>query len=426
MLNEKQRELGRRNFLKAVATVPVAGALLWKTYRARPVKAAIVGTGGQGRVLLENAPTSHLRLVAVCDIAPDNLERGLKVARERHDPEAQAYADYNEMLQRSDIEAVLVAAPLWMHEPLTLAALRAGKHVFCEKTMAHSTDECRRMIEASLAARRNLQIGHQRVANPLYHEAYSLVKNGVIGDVYHVRSLWHRNTDWRRSVPEKLEMDPAAHGYPTLEHLKNWRLYDKYSQGLMAELGSHQLQVVNWIADSVPLNVYASGGVYRYKDGREAADHVYAIFEYPEDLTVTYSTIQSNQYDHYYEQIMGTEGTIILQSEREAMLFPEGSKEFEATQISAKSAATGPVMSASESRLRDAAGSSVGGSTSGYNPLAAYRDELAAFCSTIRYWTANPCDGRAGMAACVPILVANQSMREGRKLEIGPEMYEVT
>ncbi len=426
MLNEKQRELGRRNFLKAVATVPVAGGLLWKTYRARPVATAIVGTGGQGGVLLENAPTSHMRIVAVCDIAPDSLERGLKVARQRHDPEAQGYTDYEELLKRRDIEAVLVATPLWLHEPLTVAALQAGKHVFCEKTMAHSVEQCRNMISASQRARRNLQIGHQRVANPLYHEAYNLIHNGVIGDVYHVRALWHRNTDWRRRVPETLDVNPVAHGYDSLEHLKNWRLYKKYSQGLMAELASHQLQIVNWFTGQNPVSVFASGGVFRYQDGRESADHVYAIFEYPENLTLTYSSIQSNQYDHYYEQIMGTEGTILLQGEREAMLFPEGSKEYVATQISAQAAAAGPVMSASESRLRDAAGSSVAGSASGYNPLAAYRDELAAFCSTIRYWTDNPCDGTAGMAACSPIILANQSMEQGRKLAIGPEMYATT
>ncbi len=427
MLNEKQRELGRRNFLKAVATVPAAGALLWKTYRSRPVRAGIVGCGGQGGVLLENAPPSHMRIVAVCDIAPDNLERALKVARQRHDPEAQGYQDFNEMLARRDIEAVLVATPLWMHEPVTVAALNARKHVFCEKTMAHTAEECRRMIAASLARRRNLQIGHQRVANPLYHEAYNLIHGGVIGDVYHVRALWHRNTDWRRRVPESLDMDPRQYGYENLEHLKNWRLYDKYSQGLMAELGSHQLQVVNWFAGANPTSVYASGGVHRFTDGREAADHVYAIFEYPENLTLTYSTIQSNKYDHYYEQIMGTKGTIVLQGEREAMLFMEDGKEIEATKIDAgKAAASGPMMSASESRLRDAAGSAVGGTSSGYNPLAAYRDELAAFCSTIRYWTPNPCDGQAGLNACVPILLANQSMKERRKIDIGPEWYSAT
>ncbi len=425
MLNERQMQIGRRNFIRAVATVPAAGALLWRSRRMRPVRAAIVGSGGQGRVLIENAPTTHLRLVAVCDIAPDNLQKGLDTVRQLHDPEAMGYSDYNEMLARRDIEAVLVATPLWYHEPVTVAALQARKHVFCEKTMAHSVEQCRSMGEAALRYRRNLQIGHQRAYNPLYREAYELIQNGIIGDVYHIRALWHRNTDWRRSVPD-IDLDPEPYGYPTLEHLKNWRLYKKYSQGLMAELGSHQLQIVNWFTGSKPSSVFASGGVYRYQDGREVPDHVYAVFEYPENLTFTYSTIQSNKQDHYYEQIMGTEGTILLSGEREAYLFSEGNKGSKATQISVEAAADAPVLTASESRLRDAAGSAVSAASSNYNPLQAYKDELAGFCNTIRHGAPNLCNAEEGMNACVPILRANESVEAGRKMDIPPQLYYTT
>lgn len=426
MWTKKQREIGRRNFVKAVATVPAAGALLWKSRGMRPVRAAIVGSGGQGRVLLENAPTTHMRVVAVCDIAPDNLEKGLAVVRKRHDPEAKGYRDYAEMFKRSDIEAVLVAVPLWLHEPVAVAALKARKHVFSEKTMAYSVEQCRNMNAVAEAARRNLQIGHQRAYNPLYQEAYQLIHHGVIGDVYHVRALWHRNTDWRRKVPESLDMNPVAYGYANLEQLKNWRLYKKYSQGLMAELASHQIHVVNWFSGARPTSVFASGGIYRYRDGREVADHMFVTFEYPENLTLTYSTIQSNKFDHYYEQIMGTEGTLVLSQEREAMLFSEGKKGSQATRIAVEAASSGPVLSASESRLRDAAGSSVASTSSTYNALQAYRDELAGFCNTIRHRAPNLCGGADGMDACVPILMANQSMEKGEKLKIPPHLYYTT
>ncbi len=426
MLNEQQVEIGRRNFIKAVSTVPVAGALLWKARAMRPVRAGIVGAGGQGGVLIENAPSSHMRLVAVADIAPDNLEKGLEKVRKLHDPEAQGFADYREMLKRNDIEAVLVATPLWMHEPVTVAALEAGKHVFCEKTMAHSLEECRSMAAAGSSSGRTLQIGHQRTYNPLYHEAYELIQQGMIGDVYHIRSVWHRNTNWRRSVPN-IEFDPSTYGYPTLEHLKNWRLYKKFSQGLMAELGSHQLQIVNWFTGEVPNRVFGSGGIFRYKDGREVPDHVYVTYEYPGDLTFTYSSIQSNKFDHYYEQIMGTEGTIVLTGEREALLFSEGQKGTKATEISAQAAAgPGPVMSASESRLRDAAGSSTSASASGYNPLAAYRDELAGFCNTLRHGAPNLCDAEVGQNACVPIILANEAIETGKIIDIPAEAYYTT
>ena len=198
MMNEEQRKLGRRNFIKAVATVPPTGALVWKASSMSPVKAGIIGIGSQGGVLMENAPPSHIRISAVCDIFPPNREKALKIAKERFDPQAIAYPDHQELLGRKDIEAIIIAAPLWMHEPLAIDALKAGKHVFTEKAMAHSIEGCRRMIDAANSARKNLQVGHQRNYNPLYQEAFELIQGGVIGDVYHVRTLWHRNKSWRR------------------------------------------------------------------------------------------------------------------------------------------------------------------------------------------------------------------------------------
>lgn len=426
MLTEQQREIGRRNFLQAMATVPPAGALLWKARRMRPVRTGIVGCGGQGGVLIENCPKTHMHLVAMCDIAPDHFERGLEKVRSLHDPAAEGYTDFDSMLKRSDIEAVVVAAPLWLHAKFTIAALQAGKHVFCEKMMAYTVDECRQMIEAAQVARRNLQIGHQRNYNPLYQEAYQMIQHGLIGDLYHVRALWHRNTPWRRNVPN-LDFDPSPWGYPTLEHLKNWRLYRKFSQGLMAELGSHQLQIVNWFTDSRPTAVYGSGGIYRFQDGREVPDHVYVTYDYPEGLTYTYSSIQSNRLDHYYEQFMGTEGTIVLSGEREALLFSEGQPGTKATQIEVEAAAgSGPVMSASESRMRDATGSQVSGDGTAFNPLQAYSDELAGFCNTIRHGAPNLCRGDEAMDACTPILRANESIERGEKLDIPPQLYFTT
>ena len=423
MLNEEQRRIGRRNFIRAVATIPPTGALLWQARRMRPVRTAIVGCGGQGGVLIENAPTSHMQLVAMCDISPDNFEKGLNKIRTIHDPKAQGYTNFDQMLERRDIEAVLIAAPLWMHAPLTIAALEARKHVFCEKMMHPSIDGCLSMIKAAQKARRTLQIGHQRNANPLYQEAYALIQAGVIGDVYHIRALWHRNGDWRRPVPE-LDFDPRPHGYPSLEHLKNWRLYKKFSLGLLSERGSHQLQIVNWFADGAPTSVYGSGGTYRFKDGREIPDHLYLTYEYPDDLTFTYSSIQSNRQDHYYEQIMGTEGTIVLSGERQAMLFSEGKKNSRATQIEVEAAKTGaPTMSASESRLRDAAGSQVSAAASKYSPLRAYHDELAAFCHTIRHRAPNLCDGIEGMNASSPLILGAESIEKGEKLDIPPQFY---
>lgn len=421
-ISSQQSQIGRRNFIKAVAATPFAGALIWKATSMRPVRTGIVGIGGQGGVLLENSPSRHIRISAVCDIFPPNREKALKLAHDHHDPEAQAYENFEEMLNRDDLEAVIIATPLWMHARMTVAALKAGKHVFCEKNMAKTIEECHQMNEAAREARRVLQIGHQRTYNPLYQQARSLVQNGEIGDVYHIRAAWHRNNDWRRSVP-KTDFDPSPWGYQDLEHLKNWRLYEKHSLGLMAELGSHQIQVVNWFSNSVPRRVLASGGIYRFADGREVPDHVYLIYEYPDDLTLTYSSVQSNKWDHYYELIMGTEGTILLSGEREALLFYEDSSR-NATALKTETVAEDQaILSASASRARDAAGSETAGTTAEFDALMAYRLELEGFARSIRHGDRNLCDGQEGARAAVATIAGYQAIETGEPQQIAPEAY---
>ena len=416
-MTEQQRQLGRRNFLKAVATLPPATALAWHAGSLRPVRAGLIGPGLQGRVLLENAPPHALRIVAVADIFPPNLQKGVELARRLHDPEAAAYNDYRQLLARADIEAVVVAVPLWMHAQVVMDAVTAGKHVLVEKMMAYTAEECTGMIEAARRARVNLQVGHQRAYNPLYHEARELLRRGTIGDVYHVRAVWHRNGDWRRPVPADA-FDPRPHGYPDLEHYVNWRLYTKYSKGLLSELCCHQIHAVNWFLDRAPVSVMGTGGIHRYDDGRELNDHDYAIFEYPGRVTLSYSSIQSNAFDHYYEEFMGTKGTIVLSGEQEAMLFTEGEGSA-ATQISVTPATSEPLLEASESRSRDAAGSAaIGQSAGAASALAPYRLELEGFARAIRNGDPNLCDGDAGLRAALPIVKAREAIAGRTRVDI--------
>jgi predicted dehydrogenase len=190
----------------------------------------------------------------------------------------------------------------------------------------------------------------------------------------------------------------------------------------MSELCSHQIHAINWFAGSAPLSVMGSGGIFRYKDGREVADHLYAIFEYPNNLTATYSSIQSNAYDHYYEEFMGTKGTIVLGGESEALLFMEGERG-KPSDLGVVPDAGGPVMQASESRVRDAAGSSVGGAASGTSALNAYKLEIEGFARTIRNGDPNLCDGEVALRAATAILKADEAIGQGRRLEIGRELY---
>ena len=100
----------------------------------------------------------------------------------------------------------------------------------------------------------------------LYQVAMEMIRKGALGKVMFVRAQWHRNSNWRRPVPD-----------PKFERLINWRMYKEYSGGLLAELASHQIDVANWAFGSEPISVYATGGIDYWKDGRETCDNVEAI-----------------------------------------------------------------------------------------------------------------------------------------------------
>jgi len=406
-LTPEQEELGRRNFLKAIAGVPAlaglgAAATLRGPVPGGPVRVGIVGLGGEGRVLLEQTDPAFAEVRALCDINPAQLARADEALKVTNRPAARHHAEWKTMLDQEDLEAVIIATPLWTHADLTVGCLEAGKHVLCEKMMAWDVPGCERMLDASRRTGRILEIGYQRFYNTIYQAAYQgVIRAGALGDVYLSRLAWHRNGNWRRTgTPPSPGYDPSKWGYPTWEHLLNWRLYEKYSRGLLAELGSHQVAIVNWFFDAMPTAVLGTGGVYRFDDGqREVDDHVFATFEYPGGRTAVFSTIESNSFDNFYESFFGTKGSLILKGEAEAYLFSEGD-DARPTGIEVAQKGTGPALEASESRAADAAGGSQTGSAERIDRLSSYRNEISTFCSAIR--TGRP-------LACGPERAANSA-----------------
>jgi predicted dehydrogenase len=333
------------------------------------------------------------------------------LAKRKQHP-APHYAEWKEMLERERVEAVVVAVPLWAHADVVVPCLEAGKHVLCEKMMAYDLDGCRRMKAAAIKANKVLEIGYQRSYNPVYQAAYDgIIKRELLGDVFHVRLAWHRNGNWRRAgQPPSPDYDPSKWGYPTFEHLWNWRLYWKYSRGLFAELCSHQLNATNWYLGSAPNAVHAYGGVHRYKDGREAHDHIYSIFEYPNGLTATFTSIESNAFDQRYEMFFGTKATLIMYNESDALLFDE-SGDGRQTSVEVSSAPGGAGVEASETRPANngpaRAVASGGGGPNEEMRASATELEISAFCSAIRTGTPLKCgpdrafdSARACIAAC--------------------------
>lgn len=458
-LTAEQREMGRRNFLKAAATLPAVGAFAVTATNTGPVKVGVVGTGVEGRILMSTMDPKYTYIQAICDIRPDNRKEAewyiTNPSAWNINPDVEVYEDYDEMLDQADIEAVVCATPLNFHGPMGIKALKAGKHFFTEKTMAYTVEECEEMIRLAEQNGLNLQVGHQRFYNPLYWDAYRMVQEGMLGNVYHVRTLWHRNMDWnywlhvnqRKYMFELEEFDPTPWGYRDMNHLVNWRWYNDTSHGLWTELCSHQIAITNWLfGDRAPSRVLASGtrsktdrDIADYyavqppekrerknyeEDDREYNDHVYAMFQYDNDKTIQFSSIQSNSFDNYYEQIMGTYATIIITKENETYLFWEPGWD-EAT---AKEAAQGQLSTKVEMTQEDAAGSAFaahvseqatgGGGATGMSPYEPYGWELEGFAHTIRTGAPNLCDGYRGLYATQACMAALESTKTGSWVEI--------
>jgi len=378
------------------------------------INAAIIGTGNQGCYLLERAvKVPNVKWVACCDIQDRNLGNGLKIAKG-----AEGCKDYRQILDRKDIQAVIIATPLTLHAPMTIEALRAGKHVFCEKMMAYSIEDAKHMARVARQTGKKLQIGHQRRNDPNYAHARKMINDGAIGKITHVRAQWNRNASWRRPVPKD-----------STDELVNWRLYRKLSQGLMAELGSHQIDVVNWMVGEVPSAVVGIGGLDFWKDGRDVLDNVQVVFDYPSGVKFTYQSLTTNQFDGATEQIMGTKGTIILSPET-CMLYREPkTDELVWESMAHKESAggkTGIVLDASKSpRLQKAAAQGTAIAEAANLKKDDYLLELEDFFLTIRDGHEPMCSPKVALETCVAAIKANEAMDTKKWVEIPAETYKI-
>jgi predicted dehydrogenase len=304
--NHEPKAVSRRNFLKSSAAVTATTALsglggpaiINAQNLTSPVNYGFIGSGRQGCNHLKHLSTISMgRCAVICDIYPPNLKKGVETIG--NNPETVS-DDYRRVLDRKDIEAVFIVTPYHLHVPMVLDALSAGKHVFVEKVMAKMEEEIAQVIAAAGAnPKLVLQVGLQRRYSAIYQIAMQMVHSGALGKVQFIRAQWHRNGSWKIPVPNQ-----------SLERLLNWRVYREYSGGLMAELGSHQVDVADWAFQSEPVAVSGVGGLDYWKDGRDIFDNVSVTFEYPEGQKFVFTSICNNAHLDFSEVIMGDEGTI--------------------------------------------------------------------------------------------------------------------
>ncbi|MEE4311706.1 MAG: Gfo/Idh/MocA family oxidoreductase, partial [candidate division KSB1 bacterium] len=310
-------DINRREFIKrnafAVGSLALGQTTLKKAFAKNDtIHMGVIGTGRHGRWTMRVLKSlSNLKMVACCDIIPEHLEMGLEIAGKG----AVGYKDYRKLLENKDVDAVLIATPLSMHYQMSVDALSSDKHVYCEKTMTYNIDQAIKLVEKAKASKKIFQVGYQMRLNPLYKKIKEMLDVDYLGTLTHIYCNYNRNADWRRQVKK-----------PEYERIINWRMYREYSVGLMAELCSHHIDLVNMILDSHPTKACGFGGIDYWKDGRETYDNVHALYTYPRGIKAEFSSLTTNAFLAEKLKFLGTEGTIVIGSNQEhkAIYYPEG------------------------------------------------------------------------------------------------------
>lgn len=291
------------------------------------VQIALIGAGGMGTGDANFARSiAGVKLVGVCDIYDGRLQR----ARERWGADLLTTRDYREILARADVDAVIIATPDHWHQRITIEALGAGKHVYCEKPMVHAIEEGAAVIEAQNKSGKVFQVGSQYVSSLVYEKAKELLKQGAIGQINMVEAWLDRNTAlgaWQYSIPgdaspANVDWDRFLGNAPKRPfepvRLFRWRNYVDYGTGVAGDLFVHLLSGLHYATGSIgPNRVYATGGLRYWKDGRDVPDVMLALLDYPRTdrqpeftLSLKVNFESGLPQESFGVKFIGTEGTM--------------------------------------------------------------------------------------------------------------------
>lgn len=311
----------RRDFLKggSLATVMtmLGGVELLAQSTGQPaesatsdakVRVAVIGLGTWGRDILKTLGREpQAEVAAICDTYPASLRKCASDA-----PGAKQVQDYTEILADKSVQALIIATPSHQHREIVVAALKAGKHVYCEAPLAHTTDDARAIALAAQAAPRQIfQAGLQLRSDPQRHFLLPFIRSGALGTAIMARAQWHKKQSWRSASPN-----------PDREKALNWRLSRETSPGLMGEIGIHQIDQASWFLDSRPAAITGFNSLVQWKDGRDVPETLHAIFEFPNSVRLDYDATLANSFDADYEIYYGTYAAVMMR-ESKAWMFKE-------------------------------------------------------------------------------------------------------
>jgi predicted dehydrogenase len=326
--------LTRRKFMQIGTSAVAAGAAAKVTLldptvlaampRVAPsdvVRFASIGTGVRGCELL--SATTHvpgIECVAVCDL----YDSRHTAAQEAVGKKVPSTRNYREILDRKDVDAVIVAVTDHQHRKVVEDACAAGKDVYCEKPLSHTVEDGFAIIDAVQKNKRMLQAGSQRVSSILYAKAKEFYDSGKLGDVFSINAYWDRNTAsgaWVYPVPpdaseQTIDWNTFLDGAPKRPfdpvRFFRWRCFEDYGEGLAGDLFVHLISGIHFITgtNTVAQRAQTSGGLFRWKDGRDFPDLIETLYDYP-NFRMTLRCNLNNEGGEFIG-FYGTKGTLII------------------------------------------------------------------------------------------------------------------
>src|ERR1700687_2713608 len=330
-----QSLLTRRDFIR-IGTGAVASGAAGKVTLLEPkllsgrvpppsdrVRFASIGTGGRGCDLLQaSLRVPGVECVAVCDLYDGRHQ----AAREAVQKVVPATRNYKEILDRNDIDAVIVAVTDHQHRKVVVDACAAGKDIYCEKPMSHTVDDGFTMIAAAQKGKRILQVGSQRVSSILYAKAKEIYDAGKLGEVFFIEAFWDRNSAsgaWVYPIPpnaneQTIDWNAFLDGTPKRPfdpvRFFRWRCFTDYGEGLAGDLFVHLISGIQFItsAKTVASRAQSTGGLFRWKDGREFPDLIETLYDYPNFRVAVRCNLnnEGGEFIGFY----GTKGTLIIKN----------------------------------------------------------------------------------------------------------------
>ena len=256
------------------------------------INLAIIGAGGMGTQDVKTAlGVPGVKLIAACDLYTSRLAE----ARTKWGADLFTTRSYKELLNRKDIDTVIIATPDHWHQQISIDAMKAGKHVYCEKPMVHAITEGPAVIQAQKETGKIFQVGSQGVSSLGNEKAKQLLKDGAIGDLNYAEGFWARHSPtgaWQYPIPEDASITTVD--WETYISNTNkrpfdatrffrWRNYLDYGTGMAGDLFVHLFSSLHFITNSYgPNKIYSSGGLRYWKDGREVPDVLLGTFDYPQ------------------------------------------------------------------------------------------------------------------------------------------------